>query len=108
MEDIYKDYSIYVNKTNKFIPEFDEETEPYRDLILKAIIIVEQEPVCEKVLDAYISSSKGTKENPVFSVTYENKIINLFARNYFISKEEIEQIFSSSSMEIHTRTTTAI
>ncbi|MFA6138159.1 MAG: DUF2971 domain-containing protein [Sulfurimonas sp.] len=93
IEDIYKDYSIYANKTNKFIPEFDEETEPYKDLILKAIIIVEQELVCEKVLDAYISHSKGTKENPVFFVTYENKIKNLFTKNYYISKEEIEEVF---------------
>ncbi len=93
IEDVHKDYSIYANKKNKFIPEFDKTTEPYKDLILKAIIIVEQELLCEKVLDAYLSSSKGTKENPVFYVTYENKIKNLFTRNYFISKEEIEEVF---------------
>ncbi len=95
IEDVYKGYSIYANKTNRFIPEFDKKTEPYKDLILKAIIIVEQEPVCEKVIDAYVSSSKGTKENPVFYVSYENKIKHLPTPNYFISKEEIEEVFKN-------------
>lgn len=95
IEDVHKDYSIYANKKNKFIPEFDETTEPYKDLILKAIIIVEQEPICEKVIDADISSSKGTKENPIFYVSYENKIKHLPTPNYFISKEEIEEVFKN-------------
>lgn len=95
IEDIFKDESIYKNKVNKFVPTLDEKTKPYEDLILKAIIIVEQEPLCEEVLNAYISSSKGTVDNPVFYVSYENKIKILPTPNYFISKKEIEEIFKN-------------
>ena len=94
IEDIFKDESIYKNKVNKFIPYLNEKTKPYEDLIKKAIIIVEQEPLCEEVIDADISS-KGTKDNPVFYVMYENKIKNLPTPNYFISKKQIEEIFKN-------------
>lgn len=94
-EGIYKDESIYKNKVNKFVPYLDEKVKPYEDLILKAIIIVEQEPLCEEVIDAYISSTKGTVDNPVFYVRYKNKIKNLPTPNYFISKKEIEEIFKN-------------
>lgn len=94
IEDMFKAESIYKNKVNKFVPYLDEKTKPYEDLIKKAIIIVEQEPLCEKVIDANISSSKGTKDNPVFFISYENKIKN-FSLNYFISKKEIEEIFKN-------------
>lgn len=95
IEDIFKDESIYKNKVNKFVPYLDEKTKYYEDLILKAIIIVEQEPLCEEVLDANISSSKGTVDNPVFFVSYKNETKNIFGRNYFISKKEIEEIFKN-------------
>ena len=93
-QDVFKDESIYKNKVNKFVPYLLEDEKPYEDLIKKAIVIVEQEPLCEKVIDANISSSKGTKDNPVFFISYENKIKN-FSLNYFISKKEIEEIFKN-------------
>ncbi len=95
IEDIFKNESIYKNKVNKYVPYLDEKIRPYEDLIKKAIIIVEQEPLCEEVNDAYISSSKGTKDNPVFYVSYENKIKSLPVPNYFISKKEIDEIFKN-------------
>lgn len=99
IDDIFRNESIYKNKVNKFIPFLDEKTKPYEDLIKKAIIIVEQDHLCEEVIDAYISSNTGTKDNPVFFITYknENKNKNIFARNYFISKNEIEEIFNKNS-----------
>lgn len=93
IEDLYKDDSIYFNKTNKFIPELFEETKPYEDLLKKAIIILEQEPMCENVTYVGLSTSKGTKENPVFFLSYDNKLDSTPTLNYFISKEEIESIF---------------
>ncbi len=95
IEDIFKDESIYKNKVNKFVPYLLEDEKPYEDLIKKAIIIVEQEPLCEEVVDASKSSTKGTKDNPVFYVSYVNKIKNLPTPNYFISKKEIEEIFKN-------------
>ena len=68
---------------------------PYEDLIKKAIIIVEQEHLCEEVVDASKSSTKGTKDNPVFFISYKNETKNIFGRNYFISKKEIEEIFKN-------------
>ncbi len=93
IEDLYKDESIYKNKTNKYIPYLDDKTKPYEDLICKAITIVEQEPTCREVTDAYISQ-KGTKENPVFFITYKDSTRDDLPFNYFISKDEIEKIFS--------------
>lgn len=92
IKDIFQNESIYKNKENIFQPEIDDEIRIHEQLIKKAIIVVEQEPMCEEVLDAYISSEKGTKENPVFFVTYKDKIRQIPAINYFISKDEIEQI----------------
>lgn len=97
IDDIFRNESIYKNKVNKFIPFLDEKTKPYEDLIKKAIIIVEQDYLCEEVIDAYISFNKGTKDNPVFFITYKNENKNMFARNYFISKNEIEEIFNKNS-----------
>lgn len=94
-QDIFKDESIYKNKVNKFVPYLLEDEKPYEDLIKKAIVIVEQEPLCEKVIDASKSPTKGTKDNPVFFISYENKIKNLPTPNYFISKKEIEEIFKN-------------
>lgn len=94
-KDIYKDESIYKNKVNKFVPSYiSEKAKPYEDLIKKAIIIVEQEPLCEKVIHIDISS-RSTEDNPVFYVMYENKIKNLPTPYYFISKKEIEEIFKN-------------
>lgn len=94
IEDIHKDYSIYENKENLFKPQLDEKISPYEDLIKKAIIIVEQEPMCSNVSYAYISSFKGTLENPIFYVLYDDKIRNISSQKYEISKEEIETIFT--------------
>ena len=58
----------------------------YEDLIKKAII---------EVVDASKSSTKGTKDNPVFFISYKNETKNIFGRNYFISKKEIEEIFKN-------------
>lgn len=69
------------------IPYFDTITKPYEDLILKAIEIVRREPYCDKVIDADLSSSKGTKENPVIFVTYMRS--DGLPKNFFIAKNEI-------------------
>lgn len=95
IEDLYMGESIYLNKTNKFIPELFNDTKPYEELIHKAIIILEQEPMCKNVTDVGLSTSKGTKENPVFFLSFENKLIGTPTPNYFISKEEIESIFKT-------------
>lgn len=95
IEGIFRNESIYKNKLNKYFPSYiSEKSKPYEDLIKKAIIIVEQEPLCEKVIDVDISS-RGTEANPVFYVMYKNKIKNLPTPNYFISKKEIEEIFKN-------------
>jgi hypothetical protein len=95
IEDIFKNESIYKNKVNKFVPYLLKDEKSYEDLIRKAIIIVEQEPLCEEITDASKSSTKGTKDNPVFFVSYKNETKNIFGRNYFISKKEIEEIFKN-------------
>lgn len=41
IKDVLRDESIYKNKINKYIPSLDEKTKFYKDLIVKAIIIVE-------------------------------------------------------------------
>jgi hypothetical protein len=92
IEDIFENESIYKYKTNVFQPYIDENIAQYEELIKKAIIVVEQEPMCEKVIDAYISQDKGTKDNPVFFVTYKDRIRAIPAINYFISKNELELI----------------
>lgn len=94
IEDLYKDDSSYNGKINKFTPDFDDKTKPYEDLIYKAITIAEQEPMCKEVTYAYISGSKGTKENPVFYIACEDSTREGISFNYFISKDEIEMIFS--------------
>ena len=93
IEDCYKSYSIYRNKKNNFEPIIDDEIKPYIELIRKAIIIVEQEPLCDYIEDAYISKEKSTKENPVFIVTFKSNGKYSIV-NYFISKKEIEEIFN--------------
>jgi hypothetical protein len=93
IEDLYKNDSIYSDKTNTFIPELYEETKPYEDLIKKAVIILEQEPMCANVTYVGLSKSKSTTDNPVFFLTYDNKLSGTPTPNYFISKEEIESIF---------------
>ncbi len=94
IEDIFKDESIYKNKVNKYIPSYiSEKAKLYEDLIKKAIIIVEQEPLCDKVIYADISSTRGSIDNPVFCIIFESKEIS--SRNYFISKKEIEEIFKN-------------
>lgn len=93
IEDYYKDCSIYVNKINKFEPIIDSIIKPYQELIKKAIIIVEQEPLCDYVIDAYISKEKSINNNPMFFITFKanGKYPTV---NYFISKKEIEDIFN--------------
>lgn len=89
IKDIYQNYVNHEKQYCSFTPEYDDKIRPYQDLITKAIQILQKEPMCGKILDAYISDTKGTKENPVFYITYEDKIRGLPAINYFISKEEI-------------------
>lgn len=93
IDDIFKDESIYKNKVNKFVPYLDKNEIQFEDLIKKAIIIVEQEPLCEEILDISKSNNKSTKDNPVFFVSYKNETKNIYARKYFISKKEIEDCF---------------
>lgn len=69
------------------VPYIDDTLKPYEDLINKAIDIARQEPNCKKILDVYISSSRGTTENPVFYVTCERK--DGLTKNIFLSKQEI-------------------
>ena len=89
INDIYQHYPHNETYPSSFIPTFDDKTKLYQDFIMKSIQIIQKEPMCGKILDAYISNTKGTKENPVFYITYEDKIRGLSAINYFISKEEI-------------------
>lgn len=93
IEDLYNGESIYLNRLNKFIPELSKDIKQYEELICKAIIILEQEPMCKNVTDVGLSISKGTQENPVFFLSFENQISGTPTPNYFISKEEIESIF---------------
>lgn len=90
LDDCYLNAPKYLNSVAPIeygIPYFDEKTKPFEELINSAIEIVRREPYCEKVVDAYISGSKGTEENPVFYVTYERS--DGIARNCFLSKNEI-------------------
>lgn len=92
IEDYYKNHSIYSKKKNKFEPTWDKDIQPYKELIIKAIIVVEQDPLCNNIEDIWISNEKSTKDNPVFSIMFKSNgkypIVN-----YFISKKEIENIF---------------
>lgn len=80
-------YLYSVSPVEDGVPYLDDNIKPYKELILKAIEIVRREPYCDKVLDADISNSKGTKENPVFFIMYQRS--DGLPRNYFISKNEI-------------------
>lgn len=91
IEDYYRNYSIYKNKINKFEPILDNTIKPYQELLKKAIVIVEQDPLCDYVEDAYISE-KSTEQNPVFYITIKSKGIYK-TRNYYLSKQEIDEIF---------------
>lgn len=93
-------YLFSIAPVEEGIPYLDDITKPYEDLILKAIEIVRREPYCEKVINADLSSSKGTQENPVIFVTYIRS--DRLTRNFFIAKSEIrtweeenKKIFSS-------------
>lgn len=89
--DIYVNYKPQKNKNIKrFIPDYDGNTRPYQLLIEKAIDIFLLEKLHKEILDVYISTDKSTKENPVFFITYKDKIRKMTV-NYWISKEEILQ-----------------
>lgn len=91
LDDLYPKAPLYlatVAPIEEGVPYIDDTLRPYEDLVRKAIEIVRYEPYCDKVIDAYLSGSKGTKEDPVFYVTYERS--DGLPRNYFISKSEIE------------------
>lgn len=55
-------------------------------LVQRAIEIVRREPYCERVTDAYLSS-KGTKEDQAYYVTYERS--DGVPRNFWISQSQI-------------------
>lgn len=69
------------------VPYLPEDLETHRPMLERAIEIVRREPYCERVTDAYLSS-RGTKENPVYYVTYDRS--DGLPRNFFISRSEIE------------------
>lgn len=92
IEDAYprqRKYRDRVAPIDSGAPYFDDKLTPYRDLVLKAMEIARRDPYCEKVTDAYISSLRGTKEDPVFYVTYDRS--DGSPRNYFLSKSQIEK-----------------
>ena len=70
---------------------FDGKTRPYKDVIMVGVNKVHRENSRCKDIDpssAYISSSKGTKSDPVFYVTC-GKDLKVF--NVFFSKSEVEK-----------------
>jgi len=70
---------------------WDDATTPYKEIIIKGVNKVYKENSRCKIIDpssAYISSSKGTKNNPVFYVTC-GKGQNTF--NAFFSKKDVEK-----------------
>jgi len=69
------------------VPHIDDTLKPYEELINKAIEIVRREPYCKKILNVYISSSRGSTENPVFYVTCKHQ--DGFEQNIFLSKQEV-------------------
>lgn len=90
IEDNYPNASPYkehLAAVNSDIPYLDEKTKPYEKELHVAIEIARREPYCERVLDIYLSGTKGTLENPVFYVTYERS--DGSARNVFYSLQEI-------------------
>jgi hypothetical protein len=91
LDDVFLNAPAYLTKlapVEDGIPYIDDVLRPYEDLVRKAIEIVRRDPYCEKVIDVYISGSKGTENNPVFYVTYDRS--DGLARNFYISKNEIE------------------
>ena len=64
-------------------------------LALVAFVSFSTAAQTSKKVDASKSSTKGTKDNPVFFISYKNETKNIFGRNYFISKKEIEEIFKN-------------
>jgi len=91
LEDIYADAPAYLSKLatiEEGVPFIDDIIRPFEKLIRKAIEIVRCEPYCEKITDAYLSGSKGSKNDPVFYVTYDRS--DGMPKNFYISKSEIE------------------
>ena len=60
--------------------------------LAKAVEIVRRDPYCEKIISADFSPSKGTINNPVIFVTYENKQNQWI--NKFLTISEIEIDYS--------------
>ena len=83
-----KRYRERVAPVEEGVPYLDEKTQPFARLITAAIEIVRRDPYCEKIIDAYLSGSQGTPDDPVFYVTYERS--DGVPQNFFISKREIE------------------
>ena len=81
-------YRARIAPIEEGVPYLDKTISPYSELISKAIEIVRRDPYCEKVVDAYISGSKGTDEDPVFYITYERS--DGIPQNFYLSKSEIE------------------
>ena len=70
---------------------WDKKTTPYKDVIVAGVNKIHRENSNCKTIDpssAYISSSKGTKTNPVFFVTC-GKGADTF--NFFFSKSDVEK-----------------
>lgn len=91
IEDIYanaKKYKTRIALVEKGVPFIDEKLKPYEIEARKAIEIARREPYCEKVYDVYLSSDRGTKENPVFFVSYKRS--DGLPRNFYYSLDEIK------------------
>lgn len=80
-------YRKRVATVEEGVPYWDKKTSLYKNEILRAIEIVRRDPYCERVIDAYLSSS-GTPENPIFYVTYERS--DGLPQNCFLSKQKID------------------
>lgn len=64
-------YRVRIAPVDDGLPYLDKNTMPWEKELRVAIEMARREPYCERVTDAYVSSSKGTPDNPVFYVTYD-------------------------------------
>lgn len=90
LDDYYSNAPKYLNFIAPIadgVPYLDESMKPFKELINNAIEIVRREPYCEKIIDAYKSEDKGTKDNPVFYVTYKRS--DGISINYHLNKSQI-------------------
>lgn len=86
--DVEPNYKKRISPVADGVPFVDAATQPYEAHINKAIEIVRRDPYCERVTDAYLSGSKGTKQDPVFYVTYDRS--DGLCKNFYLSRSQIE------------------